>query len=386
MVQPDDSTTRMWRSRPSRRDVLKGIGTGAGVTAIAGCLGGGDGSTPTATATQGPNLAESITIQMEGGTMLEALKQNAFDQFKDEFGVEVKVSLRSSQQSGYSKIKAGQADADLTSVPPFTVYNGVKEGLWLPVDTSKIPNYANVLDPLKNPIYDPGEETHAIPHAYGTVGMAYNKNEVDDSNTWGACWNEDYKGHVAMEGFGFVRVFTTALYLGMNPNDIELDGSYEQGIEKIWETVKAQQDLVITNWTSGDEMGRLFTSKDAWVGEAWGNVIFGAVQDGADHLSYNIPDEGAYGYTQNHALVKGISEKKRRTALEFINFLLRDEVLRPTTEQLGLPPATDVTSEQIKNLYDYDPRGGEGLRFPDVGYINEHNDEWSQRWEEIRSG
>jgi ABC-type thiamine transport system substrate-binding protein len=84
--------------------------------------------------------------------------------------------------------------------------------------------------------------------------------------------------------------------------------------------------------------------------------------------------------------VNGITRKKRRTALKFVDFLLRDEILQPTTEHLGLPPATDVTSEQITNLYDYDPRGGEGLIFPDVEYINEHNDAWSQRWEKVRAG
>lgn len=83
--------------------------------------------------------------------------------------------------------------------------------------------------------------------------------------------------------------------------------------------------------------------------------------------------------------MKGISEKRKRTALTFINFLLRDEILRPVTEQLGLPPATSVTSEQIKGLYDYDPSGGEGLILPDVAYINEHNDEWSTRWEQVQS-
>lgn len=376
--------------------MLKTIGTGVTLS-LAGCLGGGgqadDGedadTTPTGD-TMGQateNLAESIVLQMEGGSMLDALKSNAFDQFTEEFGVDINVSLRSDQQSGYAKIKAGQADAHLTSVPPFTVYNGVKDGLWDTVKPEEVPNYqTSVLEPLKNPIYDPGPLTHAIPHAYGTVGMPYNNNELNDPSSWGATWDEANSGHVSMEGFGFVRVFTTALYLGMDPNDIQQDGSYEKGIEKIWDTVAEQQELVLTNWTSGDEQARLFASGEAWVGEGWGNVIFNAVQEGNDHLSYVIPDEGAYGYTQNHAIVNGISEKKRRTALKFIDFLLQDEVLRPTTEQLGLPPATDVTSDDITNLYDYDPRGGEGLRFPDVEYINEHNDEWSQRWEEVRAG
>lgn len=377
----DNNEHRTGRSSTPRRRFLQAVGGTVGAASLAGCTGvfgsgGGGGS---------GNLADTLVIQMEGGSMLDALESEAFDQFQEEFGVEVQTSLRSSQQSGYAKLKAGQANVDMTSVPPFTLYNGTQDDLWEPIDPEEVPNYQdNVLDPLKNPVFDPGEEIHGIPHAYGTVGMAYNNRELDDPTSWGATWDDANDGHVAMEGFGFIRVFTTALYLDMDPNDIKLDGSYEDGIERIWEEVESQQELVVTNWTSGDEQARLFASEDAWVGEAWGNVIYGAVQEGNDHLSYTIPDEGAYGYTQNHALVKGISEQKRNTALEFINFLLRDEILRPVTEKLGLPPATDVTSEQIKNLYDYDPSGGEGLKFPDVAYINEHNDEWSTRWEQIR--
>jgi spermidine/putrescine transport system substrate-binding protein len=377
----DDGTTNEPTS--SRRAVL-GLAAGTGLSAIAGCLnstgGGGD-----ATTTQGEALADKIVLQMEGGTMLDALESEAFDAFEEEFGTSVEVSLRSSQQSGYAKIQAGQAEVDFASVPPFTLYNGTKDDVWEPIDPDEVPNYeSNVLDPLKNPVFDPGDSLHGIPHAYGTVGMAYNNNELDDPTSWSACWDSAYDGHVAPEGFGFIRVFTTALEMGMDPNDIGADSSYEEAIEKIWDRVAEQQELVVTNWTSGDEQARLFASKDAWVGEAWGNVIYGAVQDGNDHLSYTIPDEGAYGYTQNHALVKGISDKKRRTVLEFINFLLRDEILQPVTEKLGLPPSTSVTSEEIENLYDYDPQGGEGLKFPDVEYINEHNDEWSQRWESVR--
>jgi len=368
---PDDEKQS---NTTSRRQMLA-LAAGTGVTAMAGCLnpfGGSDG-------------ADEIVLQMEGGTMQEALESEAFEPFEEEYGTTVEVSLRSSQQSGYANIQAGQAEVDMASVPPFTLYNGTMDDVWEPIEPDEIPNYgSNVLEPLKNPIFDPGEQIHGVPHAYGTVGMTYNNEELDDPTSWSAMWDDAYDGHVAPEGFGFIRVFTTALEMGMDPNDIGAESSYEEAIERIWNRVAEQQDLVVTNWTSGDELGRLFTSGDAWVGEAWGNVIYGAVQDGNDHLDYVIPDEGAYGYTQNHALVKGISDQKREACLEFIDFLLRDEILQPVVEKLGLPPSTSVTSDTIEGLYDYDPSGGEGLMFPDVGYINEHDDEWSQRWEEVR--
>ena len=84
-------------------------------------------------------------------------------------------------------------------------------------------------------------------------------------------------------------------------------------------------------------------------------------------------------------MVKGLEDKRKRTVLTFMNFLLREDVMVPLTEMLGYPPATDATSEGIKNLYDYDPSGGDRLTFLDPAFKDKHNDDWSQTWEEIQS-
>lgn len=224
-----------------------------------------------------------------------------------------------------------------------------------------------------------------MPTVYGTIGMAYNRAELGEQDSWEACWDTANEGRVTMEGFGFVRVFTTAMYLGMDPNTIEVDGSYEKGIEKVWDSVREQKPLVNKYWTSGDEHVRMFAQEQALVGEAWGGRIFGAVKDGYDFLDYVVPKEGAYGWSDNWVMVDGISEEKQRTVKAYMNFLLDEDVITPLTETLGYPPATDATSSGIKNLYDYDPSGGERLTFLDPAFKDKHNDAWSQTWEEVQS-
>jgi hypothetical protein len=84
-------------------------------------------------------------------------------------------------------------------------------------------------------------------------------------------------------------------------------------------------------------------------------------------------------------MVSGIDDDKRRTAMDFFDFLLEEDVLVPLAEALGYPPATGATSDVIETLGDYDPTGGERLTFLNPGYQEEHSDEWSQEWESIQS-
>jgi spermidine/putrescine-binding protein len=387
----------------SRRTLLKTLGAGAtaGIAGLAGCSsgnGGGGGDTTTTTTTSSDDgddtttttemdgdLADSIVVQMSGGHYLDSYKQNVFNKFEEEFGVDVEINLVSNQFDGYSKIKTGQSDTDATITSASTLYMGSEEDVWAEIDPEDVENYDSLLDTFKNPIYDPGQAVHGVPTVYGTIGMAYNRDELGEQDSWAAAWDTANEGRVTMEGFGFVRVFTTAMYLGMDPNVIEVDGSYEDGIEKVWDSVREQKPLITKYWTSGDEHVRLFAQKQALVGEAWGGRIFGAVQDGYDFLDYVVPKEGAYGWSDNWVMVKGLSEKKRRTVLTFMNFLLEEDTITPLTEMLGYPPATDAVSEGIKGLYDYDPSGGERLVFLDPEFKDQHNDAWSQTWEEIQS-
>ena len=376
---PDSESPSTGASKKcKRRQLLKAAGGGAaiGIPAIAGCLGrGGSGGGE-----------DSLVVQITGGNYIESYKSEVFNKFEEEYDITIKTSIVSDQFDGYSKVKTGQSDADLTITSASTLYNGSKEDVWADIDPAEVENYSNLLDTFKNPIYDPGEAVHAIPTVYGTVGLAYNKDEVGEPDSWAAAWDSANEGDIALEGFGFVRVFTTALYLGMDPNNIQVDGSYDQGIQKIWDSVRDQKELVVKYWTTGDEHVRLFTQGTATVGEAWGGRIYGAVNDGNDQLGYTVPKEGAYGWSDNWAMVKGLSEEKKESAYKFFNFLLREDTMKNLTSELGYPPATTATSSTIEGLYDYDPSGGERLTFLNPGYKEEHNDQWSSTWEEIQKG
>ncbi|WP_254764545.1 ABC transporter substrate-binding protein [Natrinema marinum] len=371
-----DSTSNVGsraESNRSRRRVLQSIGgvSAAGIAGLAGCLGGGS--------------SDPFVVQVTGGNYIDSYESEVFSAFEEEQGVDVAVNQISDQFDGYNQIQSGQSDAHVTITSANTLYMGASEGVWEPINTDDLDNYDSLAETFKNPVYDAGDDVHGIPTVYGTIGMAYNRDEMGELDSWEACWDQANAGNVTMQGTDFVRVFTTALHLGMDPNDIGAESSYEDGIQQIWDSVREQKELISSYWSTGDEHVRMYAQNEAYVGEAWGGRIKAAVDDGHDHLDYVIPKEGAYGWSDNWAMVSGIDDDKRSTAMDFFDFLLTEDVLVPLAEALGYPPATGATSDVIENLGDYDPTGGERLTFMDPGYQEDHSDEWSQEWERIQS-
>ena len=287
------------------------------------------------------------------------------------------ANVRSSPEGSYDIIMPSTA----------TSYAAAKQGLVEPLRLENIKTWENLMPVFQDFIVDPGKATHIAPLYYGTIGMGYNADHVDDSNgvSWDMTWNNEYKGKVAIEGVPYVRVFTTALKLGMNPNKMVGDtGSYEKGVKKVYDAMAKQHDLVKKYWTSGQELTSLFSNESAYIGEAWGGRILSLQEEGYDNLKYAIPKEGAMGWTDTLAIAKG--SQNRYTAEKFIEFAYRDDIIKKLAPELGYPPATKVKTSEIKALPDFDSSGGDRLKFQDMEFKNKHQQEWSQTFEQIKFG
>jgi len=164
---------------------------------------------------------------------------------------------------------------------------GATNDVWEPINTDELDNYDSLGDTFNNPVYDAGDDVHGIPTVYGTIGMAYNRDELGELDSWEACWDQANAGNVTMQGTDFVRVFTTALYLGMDPNEIGADSSYEDGIGRIWDSVREQKDLISSYWSTGDEHVEIHKTRRTSA-KPGGGRIKAAVDDGHDHLDYVI--------------------------------------------------------------------------------------------------
>jgi len=381
--------------------MLKGI-AGASALGLAGCLGGDDGSENTetteadstttvgdTTTSAGQEMSDTLNFYSWGGSTQEALTKHVIEPFEEEYDVTVKQSSFSSQDKMLANVRsspAGSYDIIMPSVSG--TYSAIQQDLVEPLRLDNIDTWSNLLPVFQD--YKVSKEKNkdfAAPMYYGTVGMAYNSDKVSGSPpfSWSETWNPEYKGKMTLEGFAFVRVFTTALELGMDPNKIVGDtGSYEDGIKKVYDRMAEQHDLVKKYWTSGQEQTTLYSNETAVIGDGWSGRILSLQEDGYDQIKYTIPEEGAYGWGDAFAIAKG--SKNRYTAEKLIEFAYRPEVQKNLSPEIGYPSATDVATEEIKNLPDYDPTGGERLVLQDQKFKEDHQQDWSQTFEKIKLG
>ena len=393
--------------RLNRRSFLKATGGAAtvGSAALAGCTGssGSDATETTAsgddssgdsetteaeTTSEGEELSDTLKFYSWGGSTQEALTKHVIEPFEEEYGVTVEQSSFGGQDKMLANVRSSpEGSYDIIMPSTATSYAASKQGLVEPLRLDNIETWSNLMPVFQDFTIDPGQQAHVAPLYYGTIGMGYNSDYVDASNglSWDMTFDEEFEGKVAIEGVPYVRVFTTALKLGMNPNKMVGDtGSYDEGVKKVYDAMAEQHPLVKKYWTSGQELTSLFSNESAYVGEAWGGRILSLQDEGFDNLGYGIPKEGAYGFTDTLAIAKG--SKNRYTAEKFIEFAYQDDIIKKLAPDIGYPPATKVTSSEVKALPDFDPSGGDRLMFQDMEFKNQHNQEWSQTFEQIKLG
>jgi len=412
-AQTDDapaSTASNRLTRPSRRTML--TASGAALVALAGCSSGGDGNgggngngngngggngngngngNGGATTTQngGQEMADTLKFYSWGGSTQEALTKHLIEPFESEYGVTVEQSSFSDQDTMLANVRSSPDGSHDVIMPSLSgSYNAVQQDLVEPLRLDNIGTWSNVLSSFQDFNVAAGSgERYVAPMYYGTVGMVYNSDEVSGSPpfSWDLTWDDAHSGALTLEGFAFVRVFTTALRLGMDPNEMVGDtGSYEEGVKQVYDAMAEQHDLVTKYWTSGQEQTTLYSNGTAVLGDGWSGRILSLQEDGYDNIKYTIPEEGAYGWSDTFAIAKG--SEHRYTAEKFIQYAYTPEVQKKLSPALGYPPATGATNSDIEALPDFDPTGGDRLVFQDQKFKADHQEDWNQTFEKIKLG
>lgn len=240
------------------------------------------------------------------------------DLFEKETGITVKYANFTTNEEMYTKLEAGAGSYDVIFPSEYMIERMIANDLLAELDLSKIPNFANVMDSLKDPSYDPANK-YSVPYMWGTLGILYNTELVDGEITsWSSLFDEANAGKVLM-----MNSMRDTLGLGMKYLGYSMNSRDEAEIN-------ASRDLLIGQKKAGVVSGYLLDeTKDKMVGgEAAISVIYSGDAQYAieknEKLKYVVPQEGSNIWVDGMCIPK--NSKNIDAAMQFIDFLCREDI------------------------------------------------------------
>lgn len=240
--------------------------------------------------------------------------------YQETYGQKVTVnySTFASNEDMYSKISSGAVSYDVIIPSDYMIARMAKEGLLLPLNFDNIPNYQYIQDTFKGLYYDPDNQ-YSIPYTYGIVGVIYDANVVDESDTgnWDLMWNEKYSGQILQ--FNNSRdAFGTAMYkLG-----IDVNTTNASDWDRAYDELLAQRPLVKSYVM--DEIFNMMESGEAAIGAYYAGDYFTMVdaQSESVDLQFYYPEKT--NFYVDAMCIPSCAQNKDLAEI-FINYMLSEE-------------------------------------------------------------
>ncbi len=263
--------------------------------------------------------------------------QETLDAFTDATGIDVIFDTFGSNEALIAKLEAGAAGYDLVGPSQYAVQILAKKNLIQPLDHGQLANYNNIKSVFREVSYDPGLKWH-IPVFWGTTGLAYNKDCVDEPITsWKSLWDEKYKGRIYM-----LDNMLAAYIAGLQVNGFSANSSDKAEIEQGTQSLLEQKPLLAGY--NASNFADLVSSGEACIVQSWNGSVVNAMKDNPK-VVFVLPDEGGTMWIDGLALAKGAPNPGN--AYKFIDFILQPKVAARMTEISSYATSIDGARELL---------------------------------------
>ncbi len=282
--------------------------------------------------------------------------------FQRDTGIQPVYDTFDSAEALEGKLMVGNSGYDVVVASNYSLPNLIQAGILQDLDPARLPHRDN-LDPqllAKLQANDPGNR-HAVPYLWGTNGIGYNPDKVRavlgadaPVNSWDLLFKEENLAKLSQCGVAMLdapsEVLPVALhYLGLPPNSTNPE-DYQKA-----KALMLRLRPYITYFSSSKFIGDL-ANGNICVALGWSGGVLEAQRNAVEagngvKVEYSIPVEGAPMWVDTLVLLKDARHPDQ--GLAFIDYLLRPEVIAPTSELLNYPNgnlnATPLLSEQLRS-------------------------------------
>ena len=247
------------------------------------------------------------------------LEPKVLEQFEEETGIKVEYEEYITPENMYTKFKAGAIDYDLICTSDYMIEKLIQEQEVAEMNFDKIPLSEN-LDPAYfyfSKSFDP-ENKYTLPYFFGTVGILYNRELVDESkaNSWDILWDEEYAGKIIMADSVRDSFMVAQKRLGYSLNTTD-----ETELREAQQLLIQQKPLVYSYLV--DEAQDEMIAENAAMAVVYSGEA-GLALEYNDKLAFSVPEEGSNMWIDCWLIPK--RARHTENAEKFLNFLCRKDI------------------------------------------------------------
>jgi len=253
--------------------------------------------------------------------------------FEKETGIKVNLELFETNEHMLAKLEAGGTAYDVVFPSDYVIEEMIQKDMLYKIDFNNIPNFKYIGDRFKNLNYDPSNE-YSVPYFWGTLGIIYNSEMVDEEvDSWDILWDEKYAGKILMLDSMRDTIGVALKRLGYSVNETD-----PSKLEEAKNLLIQQRPLI--NGYYVDEITDMMINGDAALALNWSGAAMDIYWEGAEHIKFAVPEEGANLWFDCMVIPK--TSRHKAEAEKFINFMLDPENAYLNSEYVGY--ASPVTS------------------------------------------
>ena len=232
--------------------------------------------------------------------------------------IDVNYITYASNEELYSKLSTGGITVDVIIPSDYMIARLINEGMLEELNFDNIPNYSHIDEEFKNTSFDP-ENKYSVPYTWGTVGILYNTQYVDEADVtgWELLWNEKYADKILMfdnsrDAFGIAQYL-----LGYDVNTTD-----KEQLDACAEMLKKQKPVV--QQYVMDQVYSLMENEEAYIAVYYAGDCM-AMMDANENLAFYLPQNQGFNLFIDSMCIPTCCQEKDAAEL-FINFLCEPEI------------------------------------------------------------
>ena len=274
----------------------------------------------------------------------EYIGEDVIANFEEEYGVKVNYSLFESNEIMYTKLLSGNT-YDVIVPSDYMIERLMEEELIQPLDYSYMTNLDD-LNPEVLALRDEYDKdgVYSIPYFWGSVGLVYNKNNVDVNKLEELGWNilrdTEYSNKIFMYDSERDSFMVALKALGYSMNTENMD-EINEAYEWLCELHDTMNPAYVT-----DEVTDAMINNEKDIAVVYsGDAAYIISQN--DNMAYYVPKEGTNVWSDGFVIPS--NAKNPKLANEFINYMMSYDAAMDSSIEVGYTSANKKVVEELSS-------------------------------------